>query len=191
MPTYQIKTFKKHIDFHSETMNGLFVVFWVFILFFTIQYSGNACLAKTDKAQEHGFCLPGQKFYRPHQALTISSAGMMTQGRKDLTSEGENIVLAVAIIENRFIAWGIITDIKPASKGIQKFTMQIKKIEPYEDYPNFGSNYLGKEVDIFSEIAIPSSFQVGTEVSVMLRVSGDEWGQYLFMVEVIENGTKN
>lgn len=191
MPTYQIKTFKKHIHFHSEAMNVLFVVFWVFILFFTIQYCGDVCLAKTDKAQEHGFCLPGQKFHRPHQALTISSAGMMMQGRKDLTSEGENIVLAVAIIENRFIARGIITDIKRASKGMQKFTMQIKKIEQYEDYPNFGSNYLGKEVGIFSEIGIPSSFQVGTEVSVALRVSGDEWGQYLFLVKVIENGTKN
>ena len=191
MPTYQIKTFKKHINSHSEAMNGLFVVFWVFVLFFTIQYSGNVCFAKTDKALKHDFCLPGQKFYRPHQALTISAADMMMQGRKDLTSEGENIVLAVAIIENRFIAHGKITDIKRASKGMQKFTMQIKKIEQYEDYPSFGSNYLGKEVEIFSEIGIPSSFQVGTEVSVMLRVSGDEWGQYLFLVKVIENGTKN
>lgn len=172
-------------------MNGLFVVFWVFILFFTIQYGGNVCLAKTDKAREHDFCLPGQKFYRSHQALTISAADMMMQGRNGLTSEGEKIVLAVAIIENRFIAGGIITDIKRASKGMQKFTMQIKKIEQYGDYPNFGSNYLGKEVEIFSEIGIPSSFQVGAEVSVMLRVSGDEWGQYLFLVEVIENGTKN
>ena len=116
---------------------------------------------------------------------------MMMQGRKDLASEGEKIVLAVAIIENRFIAHGKITDIKRASKGMQKFTMQIKKIEQYEDYPSFGSNYLGKEVEIFSEIGIPSSFQVGTEVSVMLRVSGDEWCQYLFLVKVIENGTKN
>ena len=191
MPTYQIKTFKKHVNSHSEAMNGLFVVFWVFILFFTIQYGGNVCLAKTDKARDHDFCLPGQKFYRPHQVLTISATDVMMQDRTYLTSEGEKIVLAVAVIENRFIARGIITDIKRASKGIQKFAMQIKKIEQYGDYSNFGSNYLGKEVEILSEIGIPASFRVGAEVSVALRISGDEWGQYLFLVEVIENGTKN
>ncbi len=148
-------------------------------------------MAKTDKAREHDFCLPGQKFYRPHQVLTISATDVMMQDRTYLTSEGEKIVLAVAVIENRFIARGIITDIKRASKGIQKFAMQIKKIEQCGDYPNFGSNYLGKEVEILSEIGIPVSFRVGAEVSVALRVSGDEWGQYLFLVEVIENGTKN
>lgn len=172
-------------------MKSLFVVFWVFILFFSVQYGGDVWLGKTDKAREPDFCMPGQKFYRPHQSLIIHSADMMMHCRKNITSEGENIVLAVAIIENRFIARGIITDIKRASKGIQKFAMQIKKIEQYQDYPNFGSNYLGKKVEIFSEIGIPSSFQVGTEISVILRVSGDEWGQYLFLVEVIENGTKN
>lgn len=37
---------------------------------------------------------------------------------------------------------------------------------------------------------IPSSFLVGKEVSV-LRVSGDECGQTLFFVEVIESGTED
>lgn len=105
------------------------------------------------------------------------------------TEETKSIKLAVAVIENRFIAKGTITDIKRASKGIQKFTMQIKKTEQFENYPNFGKNYLGKTVEIFSEIGIPSAFQVGVEVSLLLRVSGDERGQYLFLVEVIENGS--
>jgi len=69
--------------------------------------------------------------------------------------------------------------------------MKIKKIKQFEDYQNFGGNYLGKEVEIFSEIGIPASFEAGAEVSVLLRVSGDERGQYLFFVEVIENGEKN
>lgn len=106
------------------------------------------------------------------------------------TEETKSIKLAVAVIENRFIAKGAITDIKHAAKGIQKFNMQIKKTEQFENYPNFGKNYLGKMVEIFSEIGIPSSFQIGVEVSVLLRVSGDERGQYLFLVEVIENGSK-
>ena len=50
---------------------------------------------------------------------------------------------------------------------------------------------MDKTVEIFSEIGIPSSFQVRMEISVVLRVSGDEWGQTLFLVEVIEGGTKN
>lgn len=77
----------------------------------------------------------------------------------------------VAIIENRFIATGIITDIKRASKGIQKFSLQITKTASWKDYPNFGGNYEGKTVEILSEIGIPASFQAGMEVSVILRVS--------------------
>lgn len=106
------------------------------------------------------------------------------------TEETKSIKLAVAVIENRFIAKGTIIDIKRASKGIQGFTMQIKKTEQFENYPNFGKNYLGKTVEIFSEIGIPSSFQAGVEVSLLLRVSGDERGQHLFLVEVIKNGSK-
>ena len=66
-----------------------------------------------------------------------------------------------------------------------------KKITPFKDYPNFGQKYLRKEVEIFSEIGIPSPFEIGVEAFVVLRVSGDEWGQTLFLVEVIENGPKN
>lgn len=76
-------------------------------------------------------------------------------------------------------------------KTSKKFSLQIKKIEPCKDYPNFGNNYAGKIVEIFSEIGIPSSFQIGMEVRVILRVSGDECGQTLFFVEVIESGAKN
>lgn len=50
---------------------------------------------------------------------------------------------------------------------------------------------MGKEVEIFSEIGFPPTFQVGGEVFVVLRVSGDEWGQTLFLVGVIENGPKD
>lgn len=106
------------------------------------------------------------------------------------TEETKSIKLAVAVIENRFIAKGTIIDIKRASKGIQGFTMQIKKTEQFENYPNFGKNYLGKTVEVFSETGIPSSFQAGVEVSLLLRVSGDERGQHLFLVEVIKNGSK-
>lgn len=99
--------------------------------------------------------------------------------------------LTVAVIENRFIAKGIITDIKRGSKSIQKFSLQIGTTAQFEDYPNFGGSYVNKTVEIFSEIGIPSSFQVGMEISVVLRVSGGEWGQTLFLVEVLEDGTKN
>lgn len=92
--------------------------------------------------------------------------------------------LTVAVIENRFIAKGIITDVKRSSKGIHKFSLRIKTIEPFKDYPRFGGNYVDKTVEIFSEIGIPSSFQVGIDVSLLLRVSGDERGQTLFLVEV-------
>ncbi|KAA0244085.1 MAG: hypothetical protein EDM70_08075 [Candidatus Brocadia sp. AMX2] len=109
----------------------------------------------------------------------------------DSASENQNSKLVVAVIENRFIVKGVITDIQHASKDIQKFSLQIKKIEPCKDYPNFGNNYAGKIVEIFSEIGIPSSFQIGMEVRVILRVSGDECGQTLFFVEVIESGAKN
>lgn len=101
-----------------------------------------------------------------------------------------NIVTAVAVIENRFVAKGTVTDVKRTSEGIQKFTLHIKKIEQYDKYPNLGSDYVGKDSEILSEIGIPTSFQPGVEVSVVLSVSGDEWGQYLFLVEVIDNETK-
>ena len=177
MLAYQINAYKKHINAHSDIMSGLIVYFCVFIFFFTFLYTGHVCLAETSEMQRWAH-QPGQKFYWSRQVALIGS-------------ENKDIVLTVAVIENRFIAKGTITDIQRASNGMQKFTLQIKKVEQVDDYPNFGSNYLGKKVEIFSEIGIPSSFQIGAEVSVVLRVSGDEWGQYLFLVEVIDNGTKN
>ena len=92
--------------------------------------------------------------------------------------------LTVSVIENRFIAKGIITDIKRGSKGIQNFSLRVKTIEQFKDYPCFGGNYVDKTVEIFSEIGMPSFFQVGMDVAVLLRVSGDERGQTLFLVEV-------
>ena len=65
--------------------------------------------------------------------------------------------------------------------------MLIKDIESIEDYANFGEEYLDKSVEILSEIGIPCSFRSGLEVSLILRVSGDEWGQYLFLVKVIND----
>lgn len=92
--------------------------------------------------------------------------------------------LTVVVIENRFIAKGIVTGIKQDSKGIQKFSLRVKTIERFKEYPCFGGNYVGKAVEIFSEIGIPSFFQVGIDVAVLLRVSGDERGQTLFLVEI-------
>lgn len=68
--------------------------------------------------------------------------------------------------------------------------MHIKKVEKFRDYPYSVGNYLDKTVEIFSEIGIPDTFSVGTHISVLLRVSGDEHGQYLFLVEIIENEEK-
>ncbi len=95
--------------------------------------------------------------------------------------------LVVGIIENRFAATGVIIDIKRTAEGPQRFLMHIKEIEPVGDYANYGEEYLDKSVEILSEIGIPPSFRPGAEVSLVLRVSGDEWGQYLFLVEVINN----
>ena len=125
------------------------------------------------------------------------AAGWATAGDKSCESgllsvsvQGKNTQLAVAVIENRFIAHGTIADIKRASKGIQKFTLQITKIDPFKDYPSFGSKYLNKTVEIYSEIGIPSSFQTGIEVSVLLQVARDERGTSLFFVEVLNNDSK-
>lgn len=127
-------------------------------------------------------------------AIVAGWAGELDQfhgsGLLSVSVQGENTQLAVAVIENRFIAHGTIADIKRASKGIQKFTLQIIKILPFKDYPSFGGKYLNKTVEIYSEIGIPSSFQTGIEVSVLLRVAGDERGTSLFLVEVLKNDSK-
>ena len=172
-------------------MRSLIVYFKAFILFVAIQCVGYVCIAEPNILQRRDDYTLKQKFYCIHQAIAARFINITTDNGQRATSGNSCIKLAVAVIENRFIAKGIITDIKRDSKGIQKFSLQIKKIEPFKDYPNVGSNYVDKTVEIFSEIGIPSSFQVGVEVSVLLRVSGDEWGQYLFLVEVIENEEKD
>ncbi len=95
--------------------------------------------------------------------------------------------LVTGIIENRFVATGVIVDIKQAAEKLQRFVVLIKDIEPIEDYANFGEGYLDKSVEILSEIGIPCSFRPGLNVSLVLRVSGDEWGQHLFLVKVIND----
>ena len=65
----------------------------------------------------------------------------------------------------------------------------MEKAERLEGYANFGADYQGKEVEIVSDIGIRSSLTIGATVSVVLRVSGDEWQQTLFLVEVIKNGS--
>lgn len=99
----------------------------------------------------------------------------------------KNTELVVGIIENRFVATGVIVDVKRTEKKPQRFVMLIKNIESIEDYASHGDEYLDKSVEILSEIGIPSSFRPGLEVSLVLRVSGDERGQYLFLVEVIND----
>ncbi len=91
------------------------------------------------------------------------------------------------IIENRFVATGVIVDIKHTAEKPQRVVMLIKDIKSIEDYANFGKEFLDKSVEILSEIGIPCSFKPGLEVSLVLRVSGDEWGQYLFLVKVIND----
>lgn len=158
-------------------MNKRTLCFQALILSFPAQSMGCICLAETSKLPD-----PYQRiFYKediPCQYRTERNRNV-----KDNPTRR-----AVVVIENRFVAKGRIIHIKPVPKGIQKFTLQIKTIEEYGNYPNFGSNYLGKNVEVFSEIGIPSSFRVGAEASMVLRVSGDEHGQALFLVEVIENG---
>ena len=99
----------------------------------------------------------------------------------------KEIELVTAIIENRFVATGVIVDIKQTAEKPQRFVMLIKDIKSIEDYANFGKEYLDKSVEILSEIGIPCSFRSGLDVSLVLRVSGDERGQYLFLVKVLND----
>ena len=99
-----------------------------------------------------------------------------------------NVTEQVAvIIENRFVATGVIVDIKHTAEKLQRFVMLIKDIESIGDYANHGEAYLDKSVEILSEIGIPCSFKPVLEISLVLRVSGDERGQYLFLVKVIND----
>ncbi len=93
-------------------------------------------------------------------------------------------------IENRFVAAGKITDIiftPEDHKDIRSFIMVIEKVEQLNEYPNLGTEYLGKTVEVISEVGIPPAFKSGARVHVILRVAGDEWKQSLYLVEVIEN----
>ena len=99
----------------------------------------------------------------------------------------KTVKLCTVIIENKFVATGIINDIVRVEKGIKKIIMLIEKVEQFGDFPNLGTDYIGKSVEIFSEIGIPPSIIIGAKVSLVLRVSGDEWGQSLFLMEIFSN----
>ena len=101
----------------------------------------------------------------------------------------DEVELVVGIIGNRFAATGVIVDVKRTAEKPEKFVMHISSIEPVGGFANHGEAYLDKSVEILSEIGIPPSFRSGVEISLILRVSGDEHGQYLFLVEII-NGDK-
>lgn len=169
---------------------SIFIIL-TYILFFAIQYIGNVCHADINRLQGHGFNISPQKLHILYQTAPTHFLDITTYNKRGNLPADEYIKLVGVIIENRFIATGTILDIKRVSKGVQKFTMKIKETKQFKDYPSFGGNYLGKEVEVFSEIGIPPSFRTGVEAFVLLRVSGDEWGQYLFLVEVIENEEKD
>lgn len=160
-------------------MNKQTIYFQTFVLFFSVQSIGYDCLAKTNTLQKHSLF---------QKILCNNEFSFQYQTEQSRSQKDKPVKQIAAVIENRFIARGKITDIKPESKGTQKFTLQIEKIEQYKDYPNFGRSYLEKCVEVYSDTGIPTSFQVEAEVSIVLRVSGDEHGQVLFLVEVIENG---
>ena len=104
-------------------------------------------------------------------------------------SGASTMQLAGVALENRFIATGVITSIQPPAKNVHKFMLRIEKTEQLEGYANFGADYQGKEVEVSSQIGMPSPLKVGATVSVVLRIAGDEWQQVLFLVEVVKNGS--
>ncbi len=99
--------------------------------------------------------------------------------------------VAVAALENRFVAEGVILDSKRLSTGMHVFRMKIEKVEALQGFANLGAGYQGTEKEFFSEIGAPPALAAGKRVSVILRVSGDEWHQQLFLVEVRDNGPRN
>ena len=124
----------------------------------------------------------GIKIEKQFSGLSINNLKSMHE--VSTTKEAESVSV---IIENRFVATGVVVDIKQTAEKPQKFVMLIKDIKSIEEYANFGKKYLDKSVEILSEIGIPFSIRPGFEVSLVLRVSGDEWGQYLFLVKVIND----
>lgn len=108
---------------------------------------------------------------------------------KDATQGRPPMQLAVQALENRFIATGFILEVRPApsGKGIKKFRFKIEKTARIEGFADFSAEYLGKEVEVASQIPLPPSLKPGATISVVLRVAGDEWHQSLFLVEVIDH----
>jgi len=103
---------------------------------------------------------------------------------------GSPMQLAVAALENRLIANGVVVSIGKPSGRMQSFLLKIEKVSSISGYANLGEGYHGKEVEVLSEIGIPSSIMAGKTISVILRVSGDEWRQTLFFMGVVDNGSQ-
>lgn len=184
-----MKTVEKHTGFHPNRKNWLIVAF---IMLFPFPCARHVCLGEEGKSENlHNYLRSQSQEVNRFIYDVFNVSPDLRDKNAYLTAENHSIVFAVVINENRFIARGTITNVQRAPKGIQKFTLHIKKTERYKEYANFGGTYVGKEAEILSEVGIPPSFQSGADVSVLLRVSGDEWGQYLFLVEAIDNETKN
>ncbi len=114
-------------------------------------------------------------------AVACDGNGRAIASGKPLAS-GEEAVARAPIIENRFIANGTVTRVERKEGRVSSFWMTIDETEPVAGYENFGSSYEGDEVKVKSVIELP--FKVGSNVSVVLRVAGDEYGQSLFLVLV-------
>jgi len=98
------------------------------------------------------------------------------------------LLLGSGIITFFAANWAVImNDIVRVEKGIQKIIMKIETANRFGDFPNLGTDCIGKSVEIFSEIGIPPSIKIGAKVSLVLRVSGDEWGQSLFLMAGFSN----
>lgn len=98
------------------------------------------------------------------------------------------VQLAVAGLEQRFIATGIVRALFPAEKGVHKAVIRIEAVAPAAGYPGAGEQYLGKEIEVLSETAFPGEMNVDARITIVLRIVGDEWRQYLFFVEVVKDG---
>jgi len=103
----------------------------------------------------------------------------------------KSVCIAVPVIENRFVAHGKITEITRSQEGMQQFIIEIERTEPFNDHPCFGKRYQHMSVVVYSEIGIPASFHKNAEVSVILRVSGDERKRTLFFMGELKNDSKD
>jgi hypothetical protein len=102
-------------------------------------------------------------------------------------NDARPVQMAGVVLENRFIAHGVVVDRHKTSERVQKFRLKIEKIEPVPGFVNSGAAYKGKEVEVLSDNNIPASLKSNSRVSVVLRVAGDEWSQSIFLVEVINH----